>query len=689
MKKLLLMLVFASMFMIGCEGVSSKEVCSPACGAWETCNEKLEVCVLLDGRCNVNSDCAGNQTCDTTTHACKAVTGACGDVTCDNNGECSEVAGAAVCTCDTGFLASKDKLHCFAATVCADVTCSGHGTCLPSRTGQATCECDAGYTVNGLNCVEQACGKCEVRQNGVCVPDGGRPCNGDFNDRCDPALDDAQGNNPDCASGYCFGDDAENGYCSMLDCVTDSDCIDPRYINELFICIKYGEDYRGMCQKIEDAACTEIKRDGAVYSSCDTPCGDADCEQTELCISGICAPECNGPNDVLSCLAGYECYNINTDDFPLYRCVEEIIYCKNDSECADGESCNYFYLDQVLGQDAITVACGDAEGQKGNAEACNPDATSGAEACESGLCLAPRGATAGECSVICNSSVDCAITGHEHNLCVSLALFSDTEAAVPICIKDELVFDTVRFQGMCEDGCPEGSACSFNSVASVVTSADEIEYICLSGVSSGTKNFGEICTADAQCKSGLCGEDGKCNTFCGVDLNCPNGFICEPTLRLYAETVDNDTMINSCVAGVRTECTANADCTGVDTFCKVVAGHPEQNICVECLVTDDCGANEVCTDNVCVEEVLEPACTVANEATTCTVGTDLHCLANTDTSLNECVECVSNTHCAENGKGTHCFQAATANVAVNTCGCQSDNDCTSGVCVNNACALKK
>lgn len=678
--------------MIGCtsDDGEDKKPCNNSCDTtWQTCDEATDVCKAKDGFCASNTDCVSPAVCKTSSHTC--ISPACEDVSCDGHGTCAEENLKAVCTCDTNFIASKDKLHCFAATVCADITCSGHGSCIPTNTGSASCVCDTGYTVNGLNCTQTPCGKCEVRNatTGTCEPDGGRPCNGDYNDRCDPALDNAEGDNPDCSTGLCFGDDAENGYCSRFDCVTDSDCTDPRYENELFICIKYGENYRGICQKTE-AACTEVKRDGAVYSSCDTPCGDADCKQTELCIGGICAPECNGPNDVLSCAAGYECYNINTDEFPLYRCVEEIIYCKNDSECAEGESCNSFYLDEILGQEAITVACGDAEGQKGNAEACDPDATSGAEACESGLCLAPSGATVGECSVICNSSADCAITGHEHNLCVSLSLFSDTEAAVPLCIKDELVFDTVRFQGMCEDGCPEGSACSFNSVASVVASNEDVEYICLSGVSTGTKGFGETCTTDAQCKSGLCGEDGKCNTFCGVDANCPTDFICEPTLRLYAETVDNDTMINSCVAGVRAECTVNADCTGVDTFCKVVAGHPEQNMCVECLETATCGENEVCTDNICVEEVVEPVCTVANETTTCTVGTDLHCLAKADTSLNECVECVSSTHCAENSTGKYCFQAATNFAAVNTCGCRDDNDCgPTSECIDNACGLKK
>ncbi len=91
MKKLLTILLTLTMFFfISCgedtdNNTENNVTCDPKCKSYETCNDD-NVCELLSGKCNKDSDC-DNATCNTTTHECKTASKTC-IVGHEDNGKC-------------------------------------------------------------------------------------------------------------------------------------------------------------------------------------------------------------------------------------------------------------------------------------------------------------------------------------------------------------------------------------------------------------------------------------------------------------------------------------------------------------------------------------------------------------------------------------------------------------------------
>ncbi|MBU1017577.1 PKD domain-containing protein, partial [Patescibacteria group bacterium] len=80
--------------------------------------------------------------------------------TCNGHGQCDDVTGVPVCTCDTGYTgvacSSCDTGYhpvgndCVVDEVCQANSCSGHGTC-STPSGVIECTCETGYTGNTCN----------------------------------------------------------------------------------------------------------------------------------------------------------------------------------------------------------------------------------------------------------------------------------------------------------------------------------------------------------------------------------------------------------------------------------------------------------------------------------------------------------------------------------------------------------
>lgn len=98
----------------------------------------------------------------------KAGTGnPCDNITCSDHGTCAVVNNAATCNCEDGYTANG--VNCVKdSDPCDDVTCSGHGTCAVINNA-ATCTCDDGYTAFQTKCIKSTCDGVECGTNGSCV----------------------------------------------------------------------------------------------------------------------------------------------------------------------------------------------------------------------------------------------------------------------------------------------------------------------------------------------------------------------------------------------------------------------------------------------------------------------------------------------------------------------------------------
>lgn len=86
----------------------------------------------------------------------------CEGVDCSGHGSCVLEGQNIRCDCDEGF--SPDGLLCVEdePDPCEAVDCSGHGVCVDTS-GEAVCECDAGFYAEGLACLPEPCNEESLR----------------------------------------------------------------------------------------------------------------------------------------------------------------------------------------------------------------------------------------------------------------------------------------------------------------------------------------------------------------------------------------------------------------------------------------------------------------------------------------------------------------------------------------------
>jgi hypothetical protein len=225
------------------------------------------------------------------------------------------------------------------------------------------------------------------------------------------------------------------------------------------------------------------------------------------------------------------------------------------------------------------------------------------------------------------------------------------------------------------------------------------------------------CTQDANCPVRQICIRNVCAVGCRADTDCPSGEVCgDPSSPRCTSTL---------------ECRVDADCALPTPRC-----HPSLAVCVACLNSADCAADNVCLiepacdrgDRACLRDDF--ACGRCDSDNQCATGAcDLatgrcvECGADgdcpsplvCDPDLRICTACYDNTHCQEPRPAclrgpdggacvlcaldSDCGPGGTCNRDTRSCeGCRSDADClgesmrcnpASGLCFDRACAVRQ
>ncbi len=174
MKNLIFITFFIlSISLVSCNNTSNGEpaddLCeSVVCDSWKICNPENGVCDLKINHCDSTSDCSQNKVCDPN-HKCVNPNNPCDGVTCSNHGNCIIENGLATCNCESGYY--LDNLECLQEDLCKDIVCE-NGFC---NLNSGQCECSIGYQpisetecelIKGCNPLFIDCG-----EHGNCVDD--------------------------------------------------------------------------------------------------------------------------------------------------------------------------------------------------------------------------------------------------------------------------------------------------------------------------------------------------------------------------------------------------------------------------------------------------------------------------------------------------------------------------------------
>ncbi len=190
---------------------------------------------------------------------------------------------------------------------------------------------------------------------------------------------------------------------------------------------------------------------------------------------------------------------------------------------------------------------------------------------------------------------------------------------------------------------------------------------------------GDSCVNDMDCDGRAGCPAGAC--FCDIGAAPPG--TCKPRPDECAS--DMDCYQNGMYAGKycslgssprrcldSPNCTSDQDCAQLGLVCDLTQGSPTQGRCINgvmCTMDSECGATQVCRNNVCA------AATCVEKPSICNSQTEM-----CDTTTGRCVPnqsgaCMSHTDCQQ---GYYC------NTAVNPArcdqGCRDNSDCPMGTC---------
>jgi Sushi repeat (SCR repeat) len=153
---------------------------TPNADAAMTGNPMVPVAPIADA--GGNPDPVQGPECDTA-HPCAAgfvcsamkCVSACTQTQCDPNATCAVASGAAVCTCNRGFIAmsgSGGAVTCARDVACEELACDPHADCKPGSDQLRQCVCKLGYTGDGKTCTPVNCGPLTVTHGTASTPDG-------------------------------------------------------------------------------------------------------------------------------------------------------------------------------------------------------------------------------------------------------------------------------------------------------------------------------------------------------------------------------------------------------------------------------------------------------------------------------------------------------------------------------------
>ncbi len=349
-----------------CDGTSCVQclVDTDCTGAGEVCTNGT--CTTTPGYCTTDTDCNGNETCESNSctplsctgcqtasnhqcvNSCSVPTPYCNgsscvectsDTHCDTaNGEvCSNnscVIGSGYCTTDTDCNGNETC----ESNSCTPLSCTGCQTasnhqCVNSCGGSTpycsgtTCvectnnaNCDSDEVCSSGSCQNLSCSGCQIASNHQCVNScgGSTPyCSGATCVQC-TSSSHCSGSTPYCSGNNC------------VECTNNTHCPD-------------GEECRsGSCRAIAGYCSSDSQCAGdeeCVSNSCRTlSCSGCDVASNHSCVSscGGSTPYCSGSTCVectsnANCSAGEECSSGS--------CRAISGYCTSDSNCAGDEEC--------------------------------------------------------------------------------------------------------------------------------------------------------------------------------------------------------------------------------------------------------------------------------------------------------------------------------------------------------------
>lgn len=492
---------------------------------------------------------------------------------------------------------------CGDADCMAGMRCSG-GKCLPSCSNDATClnTKEDTYCYLGVVCYETPA-SCVARSKKMW-------------ESCDANCSDA-----DCPEGATCSAD---GICAPICSVGDSCNVAKDEDNNAYCNAAPG--YYGNCERYPSSLVCEGKK--GAYEACNAACGNLDCGTGMICSGDkdntICLPKCSGLNDT-TCSEGYSCGPVSGG----FYCSKGV--CWKGEDCPEGKACTSLTGGTLNDEPAIITFCKETTATKKYSEVCSANTD-----CISNFC------TDGTCSKMCTGSDECTV---ENELCLLLNIQDDYD--LPICMKADSsdaakALNGKAFRGMCaaDGGCPDDSTCYPNTVRTVALDSSDIEYICLgkeaiTEIEPGTKDVGQSCTKDSQCKSTICySRTKKCiaesvenGSDCLKDTDCLSTFC-----NTYARKCETPNSLDE----------GNTECK-LDRQCKSDRCGEDENQVVMCLpirkdVGEDCCAWNECKSGICTDFSCVAYCDTDDNCPS-----DMSCEADEDSMFKYCKKKVAVT----------------------------------------------
>jgi hypothetical protein len=343
------------------------------------------------------------------------------------------------------------------------------------------------------------------------------------------------------------------------------------------------------------------------------PCSiDADCgPPTGVCELNQCVGGCNQPG-------GIQCNGNTICNTGTGRCDPGGTPCTSDASCTPPSTiCNL--NTGACDPGCPTTGCASPEvcntatghcydpGQMMGGQPLNASCTANSE-CQSNICFDFEGNIGRRCISSCGNSVDCpaSFTCYDYSgarMCVSSQLFTNATFATPAggaCgnggeCKSNFCPDA---PAVCIETCAENSDCGAGQCQWNEFFTDLYIGSCDGPAGAGAN--GASCTADNQCRGGVCYGAGTCGDLCGSTADCGNGNICGfvnysiCTVSSFGVCLQWElNFVKACVQAahgtdpIGTTCSANGTCR--DAFCNA-------NRCAGfCSRDADCPANHVCS----------------------------------------------------------------------------------------------
>ncbi len=601
-----------------CLGKNVEEGCQDdtECAFGEFCDPTDKMCkpeqTML---CTTDANCPPDKRCNTLTGVCID-----GNRSCRDDSQCQSI-GKRCHPMRQECVDCFAPEHCTAPAMCIDGACTTPGQmscrqdseCSPPNTVCEFQQCvlGCGQVGSAISCGPgQVCdsqtGRCKAAPSS-CVNDTdcGPPtqvCEGSI---C--VLGCAQPGGLTCTGGQVCN--AQTGRCGGTgSCVNDSDCGAPARICENNSCVP-GCNHGGSCNAGE-VCDTNTGRCQMLPGQC---MNDAQCNPPNtVCEGGQCVGGCTQ-------VGGLQCSGNTMCNAQTGRCDPGGAVCTSDAQCMPPST----ICDTNSG--ACIPGCGTSgcpamqmcNAQTGRCQmvtqpgmgALNTTCTTNND-CQSGVCFAFGGAIGSRCISSCGNSTDCpsAYTCYDYfgaKMCVSSQLFSGASFTTPnggaCTMGSQCKSNFCPGARTCVDSCSEDSDCPGSSCLWSEFATNR--YMAACNGPAGSTPAGGSCSANNDCRSGVCYGQGTCGDLCGSSADCSANTVCAPvnysvcTQDLIVTCLAWEVnFVNACVSTASplgnlpmgSPCTDWTQCR--DGFCNSVAG-----VCTgACSRNADCPSNMRC-----------------------------------------------------------------------------------------------